>query len=171
MRSDPPGAAPAIVILMGVAGSGKTTIGEKLAAALGWPFRDADEFHSAANIAKMTAGLPLNDADRTPWLASIRAYLEETLAQRRCAVITCSALRERYRQALAGGLTGVAFVHLVGSYDLIRRRLGERAGHFMKADLLESQFATLEAPQNALTIDVAQSPEVIVAEIRTSLHL
>jgi carbohydrate kinase (thermoresistant glucokinase family) len=162
---------PTVIVLMGVAGSGKTTIGQKLAAALRWPFRDADEFHPAANIAKMASGTPLDDDDRRPWLAALRAFITATLSEGRSAVVTCSALRESYRAVLGDGLPQVKFVHLAGNFDLISRRLAARTGHFMKPEMLASQFATLEAPQNALTIDVAQSPDAIVAEIRASLSL
>jgi len=162
---------PTIVVLMGVAGSGKTTIGQKLAAELGWPFRDADEFHPAANIAKMAAGIPLEDEDRRPWLDALRSYIRRMVASGQGAVVTCSALRERYRAVLTDGLSAVRLVHLAGDFNLILARLGARSGHFMKPEMLESQFATLESPQNALTIDVAQSPDAIVAEIRTSLSL
>lgn len=156
---------------MGVAGSGKTTIGTKLAAALGWPFRDADEFHPAANIAKMAAGHPLTDADREPWLAAIRAYIDERLQRGENAVVTCSALREDYRRKVVADHARVKLVHLAGNYQLIRQRLEHRAGHFMKPEMLESQFATLEPPRDAITIDTAQPPEAIVAEIRRTLSV
>lgn len=163
--------APMVIVLIGVAGSGKTTIGQKLAAALGWPFRDADEFHSAANIAKMATGIPLDDDDRRPWLAAIRAYIDERAAKGENAIVTCSALKESYRQVLADGRPEVKLVHLAGRFGLILDRLSHRAGHFMKADMLESQFATLELPTNALVVDIAQPPDAIVAEIRASLHV
>ncbi len=156
---------------MGVAGSGKTTIGEKLAAALGWKFRDADEFHPPANIAKMATGVPLTDDDRQPWLHSIRGFIDDCVQRGENAVVTCSALREIYRQVLTKGRPEVRLVHLAGDFDLILQRLGRRAGHFMKADMLESQFATLEPAGDALTIDVAQPPDAIVAEIRTALSV
>jgi gluconokinase len=156
---------------MGVAGSGKTTVGEKLAAQLGWQFRDADAFHPAANIAKMATGVPLTDDDRLPWLQAIRAYLDDCAARGERSVVTCSALRESYRRVLLAGRSDIRLVFLAGNFDLILGRVAHRVGHFMKADMLESQFAALEAPQNALTIDVAQSPDAIVAEIRTELSL
>jgi carbohydrate kinase (thermoresistant glucokinase family) len=162
---------PMVVILMGVAGSGKTTIGTKLATELGWTFRDADEFHPAANVAKMTSGIPLTDTDRGPWLAAIRNHIDACLANGESAVVTCSALRESYRQVLTDGTRRVKLVHLAGDYGLILRRLGERQGHFMRPEMLQSQFATLETPPDALTIDVAQPPEAIVAEIREAFRV
>lgn len=171
MTTPPSPSAPTILVLMGVAGSGKTTIGQKLATQLGWPFRDADAFHPPANIAKMATGIALNDDDRLPWLRSIRDYIDECVAAGQSAVVTCSALRESYRVILTVGRPEVRLVFLAGNFNVILGRLAHRKGHFMKADMLESQFATLETPQNALTIDVAQSPDAIVAEIRTSLRL
>jgi gluconokinase len=162
---------PLVVLIMGVTGSGKTTIGRLLAAELGWTFRDADEFHPAANIAKMSRGAPLDDADRTPWLAAIHAFIDQTLARGGRAVVTCSALKENYRRILVSDRAQVKLVHLAGDFALIHRRLRERSSHFMKPEMLPSQFATLEPPANALTIDIAQSPDAIVAEIRRKLNL
>jgi carbohydrate kinase (thermoresistant glucokinase family) len=162
---------PMIVVLMGVAGSGKTTIGTRLAADLGWSFRDADEFHPPENIARMSAGIPLTDADRAPWLAAIRAYAESQLARGESAVLTCSALREAYRHQLIGEDSRIRLVHLAGDYQLILARLNQRTEHFMKPEMLQSQFATLETPTSALTIDVAQPPDVIVREIRQAFSL
>lgn len=172
-ESQPSGHEPSsrIIVLMGVAGSGKTTVGQKLAAALKWPFRDADEFHPAANIAKMATGVPLTDEDRRPWLVAIRSFIDACVARGENAIVTCSALRESYRDLLTTGRPEVKLVHLAGDFGLILDRLGRRSGHFMKADMLESQFATLEPPRNALVVDVAQSPDAIVAEIRTALHV
>jgi carbohydrate kinase (thermoresistant glucokinase family) len=162
---------PRVIVLMGVAGSGKTTIGLKLAGGLHWKFRDADEFHPPENVAKMSAGSPLTDRDRAPWLAAIRRYIDERLAGGESAVVTCSALREDYRRLLVADPTKVKLVHLAGDYALILRRLAERQGHFMKPEMLQSQFAALETPHDALTIDVALSPDAIVAEIRQALSL
>ena len=156
---------------MGVAGSGKTTIGQKLAATLGWEFRDADEFHPASNIAKMSAGTPLTDEDREPWLAAIRRYVDDCLRDARPAVVTCSALRKAYRQTLGTHRSEVKLVYLSGSRGLISERLSHREGHFMRPAMLDSQFATLEPPQNAITVDVAASPEAIVAQIRSALSV
>ena len=160
-----------VVLLMGVAGSGKTTIGLKLAAALGWSFRDADEFHPPANVAKMSAGLPLDDRDRVPWLAAIRAHIEEKLARGENAVVTCSALKESYRRAVVVDAVQVKLVHLTGDSLLIAQRLDARRGHFMKPAMLQSQFEALESPNGALVVDVALPPEAIVAQIRAALSL
>jgi gluconokinase len=163
--------APTVVLLMGVAGCGKTTVGLQLAARLGWSFRDADDFHPPANVAKMSSGMPLDDRDRAPWLAAIRAFIEAALARGESAVVTCSALKAAYRAAAMPPGDGVKLVHLTGSFELILARLNARQGHFMKPEILESQFATLEPPASAVAIDVAHSPEEIVAEIRRRLAL
>jgi gluconokinase len=156
---------------MGVAGSGKTTVGRLLATQLGWEFRDADDFHPAANIAKMSAGVPLTDADRVPWLAAIRRHLEDSLSAGRSTVVTCSALRQRYRDALMADPERVHLVHLTGSFDLILGRMERRTDHFMKPGMLRSQFEALEPPADALVIDIAHTPADIVAEIRERLQL
>lgn len=163
--------APQAVVLMGVAGCGKTTVGQLLAAQLGWEFRDADEFHPAANIAKMSAGVPLTDDDRAPWLAAIRRHLETSLAAGRSTVVTCSALRQRYRDALITDPQRVHLVHLTGSFDLILGRMERRTDHFMKPGMLRSQFEALEPPADALAVDIAHPPQDIVAAIRQRLHL
>jgi carbohydrate kinase (thermoresistant glucokinase family) len=162
---------PITIIIMGVAGSGKTTVGQKLASVLGWPFRDADEFHPPENIAKMSAGTPLSDADRAPWLTAIRNYIEHSLARGESIVVTCSALRESYRQALVTHPDRVKLIHLVGDYSLILQRLEQREGHFMKPEMLKSQFAALESPRDALALDIAQPPDVLVAEIKRAFSL
>lgn len=156
---------------MGVAGCGKTTIGRQLAAALGWEFRDADDFHPPENVARMSAGIPLTDQDRTPWLAAIGAYIKACLARGGHAVVTCSALKEDYRAALLADPARVKLVHLTGNFALILDRMNRRQGHFMKPEMLESQFATLEPPGNALAVDVDCTPDDIVAEIRQGLQL
>jgi gluconokinase len=160
-----------VIVLMGVAGSGKTTVGRILAADLGWPFRDADEFHPPANVDKMSHGIPLTDRDREPWLAAIRRYIDETLARDGRAVVTCSALKEHYRQTIVPDRGQVKLVYLAGNFSLIAERLRAREAHFMKAEMLTSQFADLEPPRDALTVDVAQSPEAIVTQIRKALGL
>jgi carbohydrate kinase (thermoresistant glucokinase family) len=162
---------PTVVMLMGVAGSGKTTIGLKLAAALGWNFRDADDFHPAQNVAKMSAGVPLTDPDRAPWLAAIRSYIDASLTRGESAVVTCSALKEIYRAAALPPGNRVKLVHLAGNFELILDRMNARRGHFMKPEMLKSQFETLEAPTQALTIDVTKTPDEIVTEIRRALNL
>lgn len=159
----------ALVLLMGVAGSGKTTVGRQLATELGWPYHEADDFHSAANKAKMGRGEPLNDTDRAPWLAAIRAAMDACVAGGRSAVFTCSALKESYRQILTAGRPEVHLVFLTGDRALLQSRLESRPGHYMKAGMLDSQLAILEAPKDALTLDVNATPEQLVAEIRRSL--
>jgi carbohydrate kinase (thermoresistant glucokinase family) len=162
---------PLVVLIIGVAGSGKTTIGAKLAAALGWSFRDADDFHPPANIAKMSAGIPLDDADRAPWLAAIRAHIDTCLARGESAVVTCSALKESYRQAVVADPAGVKLVYLHGDFTLLLQRINQRQGHFMKESMLKSQFEALEPPRDALALDVALPPEKLVADIRGALGL
>ena len=153
---------------MGVAGSGKTTIGEKLAAALGWGFSDADEFHSPASIAKMKSGVALTDADREPWLRAVRAAIEER--GRTDHVFACSALKARYREVLGAGGPQVRFVYLRGDADLIRQRLSRRVGHFFDPALLPTQFEALEEPPDALTVDIALTPDALVSHIVTTLR-
>ncbi len=162
---------PLTVLIMGVAGTGKTTVGQALAASIGWDFRDADDFHPPANIAKMAAGTPLQDADRAPWLAAIREYIAATLARGENGVVTCSALKESYRQAVVGRSQGVKLVHLHGAPELIRARIGARQGHFMKPEMLDSQLAALEPPQDALALDVAEPVSSLVAKIREYILL
>jgi gluconokinase len=157
-----------VVILMGVTGAGKTTVGRLLAARLGWDFFDADDFHPASNIEKIRAGQALNDHDRTPWLASLREAISEWRAMKRNVVLACSALKESYRNLLATG-PEVVFVYLKGEKDLIAGRLRARAGHFATEQILSAQFADLEEPADALTVRVAEAPEAIVAEIRRRL--
>lgn len=153
------------LIVMGVAGSGKTTIGDALATRLGWVFRDADGFHPPANIAKMKAGTPLNDEDRWPWLKAIRAHMDAENAAGRSGVIACSALKEIYRDVLGRGESWVRFVHLTGSKELIADRMRSRSGHFMPVALLDSQFATLETPADAIRLDISKPPETLVEEV------
>jgi gluconokinase len=153
------------VILMGVAGSGKTTVGEALAGRLGWEYFDADSYHPPANVAKMAAGIPLTDADRAPWLAALHDLLEGSLRSGRHPVLACSALKESYRERLLDGSAGVTLVFLKGSYKLIRARLAIREDHYMKPEMLRSQFDALEEPRNALTVDIARTPAEIVDEL------
>ena len=150
---------------MGVAGSGKTTVGRKVAAVLGWPYFEADDFHPATNIAKMSQGQPLNDSDRAPWLTSIRAKMNECRAAGQSAVFTCSALKERYRSLLGVGAAHVRLVHLTGDMPTLLARLAQRQGHYMKPEMLQSQLDALEPPAAALTIDVKLPPEEIVQQI------
>ncbi len=159
-----------LIVVMGVAGSGKTTVAEALAEALDWPVYDADHYHPESNIAKMTKGEPLTDDDREAWLAALTTLLREHAAARTPAVLACSALKQRYRDRLSVDAT-VHFVHLQGDYDLVLARLLERPGHFMKADMLASQFAALEPPREAVVIDIRAPVAEIVAEIRARLEI
>ncbi|AOS44469.1 Thermoresistant gluconokinase [Lacunisphaera limnophila] len=158
-----------LVLIMGVAGSGKSTIGRSLAADLGWTYHEADDFHSAANKVKMGRGFPLDDTDRAPWLAAIRAAMDASRAAGQPAVFTCSALKARYREVLLAGLPGVTLVHLTGDRTLLLARLSGRQGHYMKPAMLDSQLAALEAPPGALTLDISQPPETLVAAIKARL--
>ena len=160
-----------IVILMGVTGSGKTTIGQLLANDFNWRFYNGDDFHPTANVDKMSRGVPLTDEDRAPWLAALDHLIGDLIAQAQSAVISCSALRQTYRDRLAANRAEVVFVYLKGDYNLARERLLSRKGHFMKADLLASQFDTLEEPEGVLTLDFAQEADVIVGRIKQALDL
>lgn len=161
--------APAVVVVMGSAGAGKTTVGERLAAALGWEFLEGDALHPAHNIEKMRRGTPLNDADRAPWLERLRRYIERCLAENRRAVIACSALRRAYRERLRADPRRVRFVYLKGDYGLLHARLLRRRRHYMKAGMLSSQLTELEEPAHALVVDASLPPEEIVAHIRAAL--
>jgi gluconokinase len=157
-----------IVVVMGVTGSGKTTVGSLLAKPLGWEFADADNFHSPANVEKMKQGIALRDADRAPWLASLREAIRQWIVLGKDVVLACSALKKDYRNQLSVS-SEVKFVYLKGSYDLIDQRLGLRHGHFATDTILAGQFADLEEPDDAITVEIDQSPEAIVAEIRRKL--
>ncbi len=159
-----------IVILMGVVGVGKTTVGRLLAQQLKWKFADADDFHPAANIEKIRRGIALNDDDRRPWLKLLRNSIANWSSAGVNVVLACSALKENYRQQLTTG-PDVRFVYLKGSADLIARRLRSRQGHFADGQILVSQIADLEEPEAAIALDVDKPPEQIVAEIRKKLGL
>lgn len=159
-----------IIVVMGPTGSGKTTIGSLLAQRLGWAFVDADDFHSAANKAKMHQGIPLTDADRLPWLAAIHDQIAKWIALNQNVVLACSALKQSYRQLLWNGAE-VEFVYLKGSYELIAERLRARRGHFADEHILAGQFADLEEPTDAITVGIHPSPEEIVDEICRRLDL
>jgi gluconokinase len=159
-----------IVIVMGVVGAGKTTIGRLLAQYPGWQFADADDFHPPSNVEKIRRGVALTDADRQPWLASIRAAIERWISEKSNVVLACSALKRTYRRELEAG-PEVRFVYLKGSPDLIADRLRSRQGHFAGAPILASQFADLEEPEAAVTVEIASTPEQIVAEIRQKLGI
>lgn len=158
-----------IVIVMGVTGAGKTTVGHLLAVELGAEFVDADDHHLPANVAKMKSGTPLDDADRAPWLARLNALLQERDGAGRSVVLACSALKAAYRDALVEGLAGTKIVHLRGSRALLRERLEARRGHYMNPALLGSQLDTLEEPGDAIVVDIALAPAEMVRAIRLSL--
>jgi len=157
-----------IVLVMGVAGSGKTTIGRMLASRLGWVYLEADDFHSAANKAKMHRGEHLTEADRLPWLRAMHAELQNQSARGKNVVLACSALNEEYRRVLMDGLN-VKLVYLRGSKELIASRLRHRTGHFAGEAILDDQFAVLEEPRDAVVVDIAEEPERIVEEILSKL--
>src|SRR5688500_8245331 len=145
---------PTGFLIMGVSGSGKTTLGQALARRLGWDFFDADDFHPPENIVKMAAGIPLSDSDRAPWLASLHDQLLSTLKAGRHPVLACSALKATYRARLLEGIDGIAIIFLKGSYKLIWSRMSARERHYMKPEMLQSQFDALEEPKDAIVLDV-----------------
>ena len=162
-----------IVIIFGVAGAGKTTVGKLLARELGWRFIEADDFHPSGNIKKIRSGHPLTDKDRWPWLERVRQQIERSLSAGENAVLACSALRRTYRDRLHVS-NEIKFVFLRGDHALVEKQLRSRRGHFMNANLLQSQFDDLEEPQsdeNALTIQLGPTPQEIVEEIKTKLNL
>jgi gluconokinase len=160
-----------IVVLMGVSGSGKTTVGKVLARRLGWTFYDADDYHPAANVAKMHAGIPLTDQDRKPWLQALAQLIDEARGRHESIVLACSALKHAYQEYLRHHIQDVKYVYLFGSKDLIEKRLAARQGHFMNPALLSSQFETLEPPEGAIRVDVSRSPDEIASEIEEKLGL
>ncbi len=154
-----------VIVIMGVSGVGKTTVGQLLAAVQNWQFIDADDLHPEANRQKMASGQPLTDDDRWPWLALVRAQIQAACDQHRSLVLACSALRAEYRDYLQLNQQ-VHFVHLIGDPSLIQARLQQRSNHFMPSSLLVSQLATLEMPRNALTLTVDTEPEALVGSIQ-----
>jgi gluconokinase len=153
-----------IVVVMGVSGSGKSTIGKMLATVLHCSFEEGDALHSAANIAKMSSGTPLTDEDRRPWLAAVHSHIRDFVSRGEDLVVACSALKREYRQSLAVGVP-ITWVYLQASKDLIRSRLARRTSHFMKVGMLDSQFAILEEPSGAIVADASERPDVIVRQI------
>ena len=160
---------PRAVILMGVAGSGKTTVGANLAKLLGWTFLDADDFHPPANVEKMSKGIPLNDEDRMPWLGRLHDELEHRLGLGASVVLGCSALKESYRQIMQEGLSRIDFVFLDVDQLTLTERLGKRKDHFFPKELLESQFAALERPADAIVVDARRPLEDVVEQIVCAL--
>jgi len=163
---------PSMLVVMGVSGSGKTTVAALLAGRLGWEYGDADDFHPSANKAKMHAGTPLTDEDRWPWLATMAAWIDATRSTGRHGVLACSALKRSYREILVGARPDVCLVYLHGDKALIARRQAARHNHFMPASLVDSQFATLQEPgpdEQPLTVSVAPRPMVIVDDIVSRL--
>ena len=159
-----------IVIVMGVTGVGKTSVGKLVAQSAGWPFHDADDFHSAANVEKMRAGIPLTDDDRWPWLDRLNAVLRAAETAGTSAILACSALKQRYRDRLQQGLHDVRWVYLHGSADLIKSRLQARKGHYMNPALLQSQFDALEPPRESVSIDVDAEPAVLAERVWSGLQ-
>ena len=159
-----------IIIVMGVVGAGKTTVGSLLASQLAWEFADADDFHPPVNVEKIRHGIPLNDEDREPWLERLRQAIDQWIVDAKNVVLACSALKGEYRRKLSAG-SQVRFVYLKGSADLIAGRLRSRHGHFAGESILASQLADMEEPEGALTVEISQTPEQIVNEIRKALQV
>ncbi len=167
-----------IILVMGVSGSGKTTVGQLLAKSLGWEFCDADALHPVANIAKMSRGIPLDDVDRKPWLERLQQAIGQWLQEDKNMVLACSALKAAYRQILLQDKERIRLIYLKGDFKIIQERLRKRSSpeasrldHYMSPELLQSQLDTLEEPSEAITIDVSQPPEVVVREIKTKLRI
>lgn len=156
---------------MGVSGAGKSTVGKLLALDLGWNFYEGDDFHPRSNVVKMAQGIPLTDDDRWPWLRRIRLLIDDLISRGQNGVIASSALKQAYRDILVQSGDDVKLVYLKGEYKLISSRLEDRQNHFMKSDLLESQFRTMEEPEEVVTLDVNSDPEVIVAAVKEALGL
>jgi gluconokinase len=157
------------VVLMGVAGSGKSTIGRLLASTLNWKFYDADDFHAADNVRKMASGIPLTDEDRRPWLMALRKLIAEHAERGENAVLACSALKRAYREVLTSGNGDLVLIYLKADAELIRERLVHRVGHYMTVQLLESQFETLQEPEDAIAVPAGWPPDRIVESIRAFL--
>lgn len=158
-----------VVVLMGVSGAGKTTVGRALARRLGWSFLDADDLHPSANVAKMRSGVPLDDADRWPWLVAVHQTVADHRRRRLPLVLACSALKERYRQVVAGDEPDIRWVHLVAPPDVLAERMRHRHGHWMPAGLLASQLADLEVPTGATVVEVRGTPDEVVDRVLAAL--
>jgi gluconokinase len=158
-----------IVVVMGVSGSGKTTIGTRVAEVLQCHFLEGDSLHPAANVEKMSHGIPLTDADRAPWLAAIRAHILAAIEHGQCLVVACSALKQQYRDFLSRG-TNITWVYLKGTEELITSRIQHRREHYMKAGMLPSQFADLEEPRDALVVDISLPPDIILQQLLPQLR-
>ena len=167
-------APPVVLVLMGVSGSGKTTVARIIAERLRWPFEEGDALHPPANVAKMAAGHPLTDEDRAPWLAKVADWVDARLDAGESGVITCSALKRKYRELIDRRGERVEFVYLHGSRELIASRLATRQGHFMPSSLLDSQFATLEEPaadEPVIRVEIGAAPESVAADVLAALGL
>jgi carbohydrate kinase (thermoresistant glucokinase family) len=165
--------SPIILIVMGVSGSGKTTVAALLAGRLNWKFQEGDALHPQANVDKMSRGIPLNDADRLPWLDSIAALIDRWSAEGVSGIITCSALKRAYRERIRAGRPAVELIYLRGERELVSARITQRMGHYMPASLVDSQFETLEEPgadEPVITVDIGGSPDQIVETILTALQ-
>ena len=160
-----------VIILMGIAGSGKSTIGKMLSERLGWQFYDGDDYHPKENVEKMKRGIPLTDDDRWPWLKAIKELIDSGLSKNQKSIIACSALKRSYRQYLKQDNEDVAFVYLKGDDKTLRARISSRHGHFAGVDLLESQIETLEEPHNVVTVDISRKPEEITDYLIERLEL
>jgi len=168
-RAAQPG-PPSSLVVMGVSGCGKSAVGAALASRLGWRFADGDDFHPPANVAKMRTGVALDDADRAPWLDRLNALLRHSAAKREPLVLACSALKQRYRDALAARVPGLRFVFLDGDAGLIAQRLAQRQHRYMPASLLRSQFDALEPPADAIRVDVAEPLDQVVARVVAAIR-
>ncbi len=171
MSADSKPPTPLVLVTMGVSGTGKSYFGRRLAAALNWKFIEGDDYHPPENVGKMTRGIPLTDADRLPWLNELNAVLKFSTQKEESVILACSALKASYRDILRKDVKGLRFVFLKGSHELISQRLAQRQEHFMSPELLASQFAALEAPEDALVVDISQSADKNVEWVRQELGI
>ena len=160
-----------LIIITGVSGVGKTTIGKLLSENIGWTFYEGDDYHTNVNLAKMRNGTPLTDDDRWPWLDALRRKISEIVVHEENAILSCSALKESYRTRLGSGLKDIVFVYLRGDYQLVRNRITKRVGHFMSANLIASQYSDLEEPQDTIVVDAALEPMAIINYLKRALSL